>query len=152
MSGYYWGTAGWQDAAAQSPSREKAIREASDGTLSKRLSKVLDFVYRQGTIGATFRDIDEALGTHHGQSSGALTNLHKQGKIARLAVYRKPGQPRCSVYVHAAYADMFDDNELYRTPTETKSQRLVREARELERVIVELRDEIAHLKRRLRES
>lgn len=152
MSGYYWGTGGWQDDAAGSPSRERAIREASDGTLSKRLSKVLDFAYRNGTNGITFKDVDEALGTHHGQSSGALTNLHKQGKLCRLALYRKPGQKRCSVYVHADFADRFSEEELYRTPSETKSQRLIREAGDMERLIAELRDEVAHLKRRLGES
>jgi hypothetical protein len=152
MSGYYWGTAGWQDAAAQSPSREKAIREASDGTLSKRLSRVLDFAYRQGTLGITFKDVDDALGTHHGESSGALSNLHKQGLLFRLTQYRKPGQPRCSVYIHRDHANSFSEGEFSRTPAETKGERLKREAKDMELQIKALLDEVAHLKRRLGES
>lgn len=149
MTGYYWGTAGWQDAAAQSPSRERAIRESSDGTLSKRMADVLALAATQGTVGITFRDIDRALGTHHGQSSSALSNLHKQGQLFRLTEYRRE---KCSVYIHPVFADRFSPQEYTRQPSETAAERRKKEAQQNERLIKELMDEIDHLKRRLGES
>lgn len=149
MSGYYWGTAGWQDAAQSSPSRERAIREASDGTLSKRLNAVLSLAVGAGTVGITFKDVDTVLGTHHGQSSGALSNLHKQGKLFRLTEYRRD---RCAVYIHPSHAERFQTSEYSTVPAETSMERLKRQAKAQEITIRELMDEITHLKRRLGES
>ena len=149
MTGYYWGTAGWQDADAKSPSRETAIREASNGTLKTRLHAVLMLALGAGTVGITFKDVDAELRTHHGKSSGALSNLHKQGKLFRLTEYRRDG---CSVYIHPDYASRFESSEYSRLPAETAMERLKRQAKEQETTIKELMDEIAHLKRRLGES
>ena len=149
MTGYYWGTAGWQDTAAQSPSRETAIREASNGKLKTRLNEVLSLALSVGTVGITFKDVDAELHIDHGKSSGALSNLHKQGKLFRLTEYQRNG---CSVYIHPDYASRFESSEYSRLPAETAMERLKRQAKEQETTIKELMDEIAHLKRRLGES
>lgn len=138
----------YTDLSEQSASRERAIREHSDGTFKRRQDQVVDFAYRHGTIGITFKDCNE-LDMHHGESSGALSSLHKQGKLFRLTKYRKPGQPRCSVYIHPEYAGAFAEDEIARTPGESKMQRLVREAEDKERYIARLIDENNILRRRL---
>ena len=102
-----------------------------------------------GTVGITFKDVDAELGTHHGKSSGALSNLHKQQKLFRLTEYRRDG---CSVYIHPDYAQRFKSREYSRLPAETAMELLKRQAKEQETTIDELMDEIAHLKRRLGES
>jgi hypothetical protein len=149
VTGYYWGTAGWQDAAAQSPSRETAIREASNGTLKTRLNEVLSLALSVGTVGITFKDVCDELHIHHGKSSGALSNLHKQRKLFRLTEYQRDG---CSVYIHPDHAHRFESSEYSRLPAETAMERLKRQAKEQEATIKQLMDEIAHLKRRLGES
>jgi hypothetical protein len=146
MTGYYWGTAGWQDNAIQSASRDRAIREASDGTLSKRLEQVVDLAYRSGTVGITFKDVDKQLGTHHGQSSGALSNLHRQCKLFRLTEYRRD---RCSVYIHPYFADRFNDREYDRLPSETEAKKRLRLIQELEQEITQLTEENDYLKKKI---
>lgn len=144
--GYYWGTAGWQDTARQSASRERAIREAGDGTLSKRLQDVMDFAYRAGTIGITFKDVDEHIGTHHGQSSGALSNLHKQCKLFRLTEYRRD---KCSVYIHPHHASRFTEAEYDRLPSETKTEKRLRQMAEMTLQIAMLEEENDYLRKKI---
>ncbi len=146
MNGAYNGTAGWQDTASQSPSRENRIREASDGTLSKRLQDVLDFAYRQGTIGITFKDVDSRLRTHHGQSSSALSNLHKQGQLFRLTDYTRN---RCSVYIHPHHSSRFSEAEFDRLPSETKTQKRIRAMHKMTLQIAVLEEENDYLKRKI---
>lgn len=57
--------------------------------------QVRQFVERSGPRGVTVAEVREALNAHHGLSSGALSLLHADGKIARLAT-RRDG---CKVYV-----------------------------------------------------
>lgn len=57
---------------------------------------VLDFLNTQALQGATVTEVKSALDPHHGHTSGALSILHKEGKIARLAQKRRG----CKVYVH----------------------------------------------------
>lgn len=138
------------DLSSDSASRERAIREASDGTFKRRTDRIIDLAYGHGTIGITFKDVDAALGTHHGQSSGSLSILHQHGRLFRLTKYRKPGQPRCSVYIHPEHAGSFEPDEIAETPSESKMQRLVREAHENEQRIKQLIEENDHLRRRLK--
>lgn len=63
--------------------------------LPPRLREVLYAVGSDQEFGVTWRDIARMLNLHHGQASGALSNLHKRGFIARLTEKRD----RCSVYV-----------------------------------------------------
>jgi len=147
MSGAYDGTAGWQDTASQSPSRENRIREASDGTLTKRLQDVVDLAYRAGTVGITFKDVDNShLGTHHGQSSGALSNLHKQAQLFRLTEYTRN---RCSVYIHPHHSSSFSEAEFDRLPSETKAQKRIRDMKKMMLQIAVLEEENDYLKRKI---
>lgn len=88
-------TAGWSGSDA---SHERALDEVSSGVLGKRLFQVLEFTEFCGKRGVTVADVRE-LGLHHGQASSALTTLHQQGRIARLADRRN----RCHIYVAPEY-------------------------------------------------
>lgn len=90
---YSDGTGGYE--AGSDTSQERAEKEASDGTLSKRLSQVLGRISMSGTHGATWFEVAQSLDLHHGSASSALTNLHRQGLIART----KRTRGRSKVYV-----------------------------------------------------
>lgn len=88
-------------AAGVTTSQERAVREDSDGTTAQRQERVLDALGARGLAGATWREIAEWQGLHHGQASGVLSGLHKVGKIARLTDRRD----RCFVYVLPEYVE-----------------------------------------------
>lgn len=80
-------------------SRERAESEARDGTASLRQKVALDLLNEAATRGLTWRDLSEATGWHHGQSSGALSVLHKTARVSRLRAKRD----KCQVYVLPSY-------------------------------------------------
>lgn len=88
----YAGTSGWSGSDA---SRTRAETEDRDGTTTRRQSQVLFLLAGEGVLGATWKEVADRLGWHHGQASGALSVLHKEGKVERLVARRN----RCSVYV-----------------------------------------------------
>lgn len=88
----YAGTSGH---GGNGPSRERAEREDASGVTTQRQREVMEFLTEVGEYGATWKELGEALGWHAGQSSGALSVLHKEGFVARL----KNKRQRCSVYV-----------------------------------------------------
>lgn len=92
----YNGTEGYSGSEA---SRMRAEGEARDGTVLRRQQDVMHWVQAAGVSGVTWRDLGEVTGLHHGQITGALSNLHRAGKIARLTQRRG----RCSVYVAHEY-------------------------------------------------
>lgn len=53
-----------------------------------RAEQVLDAL-ADSVNGLTWIELGQALRLHHGQSSGALTRLHQQGRIVRTAEYRQ---------------------------------------------------------------
>jgi len=85
-------TAGW---SGSETSHERALGEASDGTMRKRLQEVYGNVYAMGPHGLTVSELRTITGLHHGQASSALSVLHMQGVLARL----KERRDRCEVYV-----------------------------------------------------
>lgn len=88
----YAGTSGW---SGSDTSRERAERDDSDGTTADRQQRVLAILARLGAEGTTWKELAAATDWHHGQASGALSVLHKVGKVARLTERRN----RCQVYV-----------------------------------------------------
>jgi hypothetical protein len=93
----YAGTEGF---AGSDTSRERAYKEAIDGTASRRQRYILILAHRAGAKGVTVAEIrDQNL--HHGRISGALSALHKVGKLARLSEVRG----RCKVYVLPEYVE-----------------------------------------------
>jgi hypothetical protein len=81
---------------AQVPALEdRATREDSSGATSERQQEVLRRLGNSGSRGMTWKDLSMATEWHHGQSSGALSGLHKAGLICRLASSRAG----CRIYV-----------------------------------------------------
>lgn len=91
-------TGGW---SGSETSHERAKSEAASGTLQQRQQEVLNMVARKRFAGATWREVSSTLGLHHGQASGALSNLHKGGRLVRLT--QKRG--KCAIYVYPDYVE-----------------------------------------------
>ena len=94
----YAGTSGWSGSDA---SRERVEREDSNGTTSERQRRTLGYVQTMGYEGLTVADLRDLTNWHHGQASAALSVLHKEGKVERLAEKRD----RCQVYVLPEYVN-----------------------------------------------
>jgi hypothetical protein len=94
----YAGTSGWSGSAA---SRDRAVNEDNDGTTSARQKEALWNIYASKTYGMTWKELAELTGWHHGQASGVLSVLHKEGLLERLTERRG----KCSVYVGVNYAN-----------------------------------------------
>lgn len=92
----YAGTEGW---SGSDTSRERAYREAGDGSVSQRQRDTLDFLLGCEGYGATWSEVASRLHLHHGQASGSLSALHLEGRIARLTERRD----RSQVYVLPQY-------------------------------------------------
>ena len=97
MSLPYNGTEGY---AGSETSKDRAVSEAISGTASKRQRFILILAQRAKEKGITVVDVrDNTL--HHGRVSGALSVLHKVGKLARLTETRD----KCKVYVLPEYVN-----------------------------------------------
>lgn len=89
----YAGTSGYAAGSAASESRTRD--EDAKGATGRRQRAVLAQLLAAGPRGMTWREVSAALELHHGEASGALSNLHHAGMVARLTERRG----RCSVYV-----------------------------------------------------
>lgn len=89
----YRGTTG---ASGSETSRTRAEREAADGTAAQRQRRIVDLLEESGSLGMTWKEIADKTGQHHGQVSGALSSMHKEGVVAALKLDRRNG---CGVYV-----------------------------------------------------
>lgn len=92
----YAGTSGW---SGSSTSKARAITADRNGTTTARQRTVLNLADHLGLFGVTWKELADATGWHHGTASGALSVLHKDGHLARLAESRN----RCRVYVLPEY-------------------------------------------------
>lgn len=106
----YGDTSGW---SGTDTSRERAEAQDADGTYTDRQWEAISYLARHGTYGATWQELAQGLGIHHGQASGVLSGLHKTGHIARLSQRRN----RCKIYVLPEHA--LGDTEPY-TPHPSK--------------------------------
>ena len=93
----YKGTEGY---AGSDTSEERARRDVISGTASKRQRYVLILAGRAKERGITVAELRD-VNLHHGRVSGALSVLHKTGKLARLVESRG----RCKVYVLPEYVN-----------------------------------------------
>lgn len=103
--------------AASDTSRARAAREDNNGTTRQRRHLIIELVAETGTTGATWHEIAELTGLHHGQVSGALSKLHENGDVFQLKTTRNG----CHPYIVAAYRDDFYDYERNDEPVKTRS-------------------------------
>jgi hypothetical protein len=99
--------------AGSDTSRERAERDDRSGRTQHRQRQVLDLLAQRGTVGLTYKELCGFTDWHHGQASGALSVLHKEGRIARLTIRRD----RCLVYVHPGYTQGRATTEATETAT-----------------------------------
>lgn len=93
----YNGTEGY---AGSDTSRLRAQQDVVKGTASKRQRYILILAERAKERGITVAELRDA-SLHHGRVSGALSVLHKVGKLVRLTEVRG----RCKVYVLPQYVN-----------------------------------------------
>lgn len=92
----YAGTSGH---SGTDTSETRARQADKSGKTGDRQRRVLWFLAGCRNHGATWKELSEATGWHHGTASGALSVLHKTGHIARL----RESRSRCKIYVLPQY-------------------------------------------------
>jgi hypothetical protein len=99
-----YSTAGWypggSGSAGSETSAEREHREDTGGITGQRQAEVYNFIRACGPKGATVGDVEDVFHVHHGVASGALTRLHRAGKLERLAEARNG----MHIYVTPGYA------------------------------------------------
>ena len=88
----YAGTSGW---SGTQTSQDRAVQEDSDGTTKGRQNVTLMMINASKTYGMTWKELADETGWHHGQASGVLSVLHKEGLIERLVERRG----KCAIYI-----------------------------------------------------
>lgn len=81
----YAGTSGF---SGSETSEARARGRDRDGSTAKLQQDILEQLALAGATGATWSELAETLGLHHGTVSGGLSVLHKAGVIARLVERR----------------------------------------------------------------
>jgi len=109
----YQGTSGFVN---QPASIARATTEAATGISTERAQKILNTI-AESFDGWTWRELAEQLHLHHGQISGALSNLHKSGHVFMLREQRN----RCHPYVHIRYKHIYQDADRIDEPVRTSS-------------------------------
>ncbi len=87
--------AGGTGSTGSAASHDRREREDESGISAYRQTQVLGALQDAGTTGLTWSELGERMGWHHGQATGALSVLHKDGAIAALTRRRK----RSTIYV-----------------------------------------------------
>lgn len=119
----YAGTSGFVN---QPASIARATTEAATGISTERAQKILNTI-ADSFDGWTWRELAEQLHLHHGQISGALSNLHKSGHVFMLREQRN----RCHPYVHSIYRDQYTPEQRIDEPVKTKSNQRLTDLEEL---------------------
>ncbi len=88
-------SSGW---SGSDTSRQRAQERDSSGATATLQAQALALANAAGLRGITVKELREATTHHHGSVSGALSVLHKEGALTRLASHELT-RNRCSVYV-----------------------------------------------------
>jgi hypothetical protein len=86
---------GGSGSSGSDTSHERARENDLTGRTGRNQQAVFDYLAGAGERGATWGDIADRFEWHHGTASGALSTLHRAGRIARLRERRG----RSKVYV-----------------------------------------------------
>lgn len=102
-------SSGW---SGSDTSRARAATEDASGVTAQRQLQALRLMREAQSEGVTWRDVADALGLHHGSASSVLSNLHKEGVVARVTTTRD----RCKVYVLPEFVNGRDTEPHGRKP------------------------------------
>lgn len=108
----YRGTGG---SVPRDTSSARAEHDVKSGKLGDRQNEVLKILFRVGLAGATWKELGDELGLHHGQISGVLSNLHKEGRVFMLKETRDGSHP----YLHKGIHGHFQADQIYESPVKT---------------------------------
>lgn len=108
----YRGTGG---SVPREASIARAEHDVKSGKLGARQELVLSKLRRAGIIGATWKELGQELNLHHGQISGVLSNLHKEGRVFMLRHMRDGSHPYC----HKGIQGHFQPEQIWKMPTRT---------------------------------
>jgi hypothetical protein len=108
MDGAYNGT---QGSVARPTSRTRVVANLDD---------VWKQVFHSQSYGMTWKELGDAMHLHHGQASGALSNLHRLG---RAFVVRDLKRENCQVYVSDYWKMAFHKLERIDEPVQTRASR-----------------------------
>ncbi len=86
--------------AGSETSKARAIGEDKSGVTALRQKQVLEAL-QKNPYGYTWKELAGRLNRHHGQISGALSALHKDGWVFAL----KRERNGCQIYMHYSYRD-----------------------------------------------
>jgi hypothetical protein len=93
----YGGTSGY---SGSTTSKKRALKNDSSGTTGKVQQIVLGWLGQKHTWGMTVAELRDVMSVqHHGSISGALSNMHRSGRISRLTQERG----ECKIYVLPQY-------------------------------------------------
>lgn len=95
-------------------SKNRADHADSNGLTKQRQDLVESYLSWKEEWGGTWKEISEQSGWHHGVISGALSAMHKEGRISRLLETRD----RCRVYVLNEYVSGRETDSQGRKPKE----------------------------------
>lgn len=92
--------------------------ETSRARRVPRLSQVRSALFRAGLHGLTWKELCDVSGLHHGQASGALSNLHRMGDaFVRTDLIRN----NCQVYVLNVWRTVIPERNRQDEPVRTKA-------------------------------
>lgn len=111
--------------AGSDTSTERALDEDASGQTQSRLDRILEAI-KLRPLGMTWNEVAKLLDLHHGQASGALSMLHKQGLIFALTKKRN----KCHPYVAVQYRNQYPAMDRIDEPVRTKAS-MEREVREV---------------------
>ena len=94
----YKGTSGW---SGTDTSHQRATNSDTSGKTSANQQLVLNLLIQAEESGLTWKEISDQTGMHHGTTSGLLSNLHKDSRIARLTMSRDKSR----IYVHPLFIE-----------------------------------------------
>jgi len=97
-------------------SRNRAKSEDATGVTSNRQRVTLDLLEQAGRRGLTWRELSELTGWHHGQSSGTLSTLHREG-------WAFPNQSVTRENCHPYTGRRYTDADALTTPAKTRATR-----------------------------
>lgn len=110
-------TVGWSGSDT-SHDRAKRPSAAANQIVALRM------LFESRSTGITVKDLREEKVPHHGSASGALSALHKAGKIARL----RESRDRCKVYVLPEFVNGRETESQGKAPDVRSSDSPVRHA------------------------
>jgi len=110
----YGGRSGF--VAGSDTSQERASEDDTNGKTSARLEAVLEALIKVPQ-GLTWSELSRQLDLHHGQISGALSMLHKDGHVFALKIRREKSHP----YVHGRFRSEFPSTHRFDEPVKTPS-------------------------------